>query len=523
MTRLAVLIAALLALTPAVAHAATYEVWSCAGPDGAPAPADGWAPARGGGQTQAVNECASGNGLHGYLDGRVAQPQDATARWVFEAPSDTTIASMRMWRGARVGPRTGQSITAYVMYFDDPSSPAGGLQVEFCNADLDVPCSELGTGSPLGDGTLIARPDLKGFKTLSLEVSCTGGNDPCPAVQTPETAAFRIFRAAISLNDTSLPQFVTPPSGSLTTPVPLTGAQSIAFSAADTGSGVQKAVLEVDGQPAVTKELGCAPPYTAIVPCKLQASGTLDIDTATLADGAHTVRVLINDATGVNVTASAPFIITTVNTPSSCAAVESPAFAVAFDRKRGTIGYGGKLTVRGSLGGVPAGTQVSVYSLVRRAGAAPRFLAKPLATDAAGRFSYRVPAGPSRTLRFAARVPGQLSYACSKPLNVAVRATLRFGADRRTIRSGSRVRFSGRLLHGYVPLNGKVVELQAFERGTWRTFRTVRTNAKGAFSYRYRFSFRAAGTTFPVRARVRADASYPFALGTSKRVRVRVR
>lgn len=64
--------------------------------------------------------------------------------------------------------------------------------------------------------------------------------------------------------------------------------------------------------------------------------------------------------------------------------------------------------------------------------------------------------------------------------------------------------------------NGKVVELQAHERGRWRTFRTVRTSRKGAFSYRYRFSFRAGG-------RVRADGSYPFALGTSRRVRVRVR
>ena len=75
-----------------------------------------------------------------------------------------------------------------------------------------------------------------------------------------------MFRAAIRLQTTpSLPAFVTPPSGSLTPPVPLTGPQRIAFSATDTGSGVQRAVLEVDGQPAVTNELGCAPPYTAVV------------------------------------------------------------------------------------------------------------------------------------------------------------------------------------------------------------------------------------------------------------------
>ena len=146
-----------------------------------------------------------------------------------------------------------------------------------------------------------------------------------------------------------------------------------------------------------------------------------------------------------------------------------------------------------------------------------------MTTDARGRFSYRVPAGPSRTLRFAYRSGSEATFRCSKPLAVNVRARVSLSASPRSVVSGSRVRFSGRLRGGHVPRNGKVVELQAFERGRWRTFRTVRSNRKGAFSYRYRFSFRAAGVTFPVRARVRADAGYPFALGTSNRVRVRVR
>ena len=44
MTRAALLAVLLALLVPAVAHAGTYEVWSCAGPDGKPVPADGWAP-----------------------------------------------------------------------------------------------------------------------------------------------------------------------------------------------------------------------------------------------------------------------------------------------------------------------------------------------------------------------------------------------------------------------------------------------------------------------------------------------
>ena len=96
-------------------------------------------------------------------------------------------------------------------------------------------------------------------------------------------------------------------------------------------------------------------------------------------------------------------------------------------------------------------------------------------------------------------------------------------ASPRSVRSGGRVRFSGRLRGGDVPAGGKVVELQAYERGRWRSITTLRTNAKGSFSYRYRFSFRAAGATFPVRVRVRHEGTYPFALGYSKPIKVRVR
>ena len=107
--------------------------------------------------------------------------------------------------------------------------------------------------------------------------------------------------------------------------------------------------------------------------------------------------------------------------------------------------------------------------------------------------------------------------------NVAVKARVTLPALAAPIRSGRRVRFRGKLRGGYVPKRGKLVELQAFERGRWRSITTCGRTPRGAFSYRYRFSFRASGTTFPVRVRVRREASYPFALGTSKRVRVRVR
>ena len=61
----------------------------------------------------------------------------------------------------------------------------------------------------------------------------------------------------------------------------------------DAGGGLYEAIIEVDGQHAVAQSLGCSLPFTATVPCKLTASGTVTLDTAALADGAHSVRVLV--------------------------------------------------------------------------------------------------------------------------------------------------------------------------------------------------------------------------------------
>jgi hypothetical protein len=85
------------------------------------------------------------------------------------------------------------------------------------------------------------------------------------------------------------------------------------------------------------------------------------------------------------------------------------------------------------------------------------------------------------------------------------------------------VRLSGRLLGGHVPRRGKLVDLEAHDGGRWRDFATVRANARGRFATSYRFSRRARRRTYPIRVRVRPDSSYPFALGYSPAVRVRVR
>jgi len=519
MTRTALFAVLLALLVPAVAHAGTYEVWSCAGPDGKPVPADGWATEGGAAFSGTSNGCASGGGLHAALNGDFDHPVGTSLAWHLTVPTSVKITSYRIWRAATADANMVGATPVYVLY-RGLRAYTGPYVREQCAASG---CHALGSAAaPFGDANLVAEDNLTDVRDIWLDADCGGsGGNTCTAAagSAPETVGVTMYRAAIVLQDDADPAFTSPPSGSLTAGGVLSGTQGVSFSASDVGGGVARAVIEVDGQAVAAQDL-CAPPFTAVVPCKAAASASVSLDTSALADGAHNVRVLAYDATGTNVTAFGPFAITTSNAPTSCQSTTSPNLSVAFDRKRSTIAYGGKLSV---VGQAPAGSQVRVFSRVARAGAAEKLGRTPIVADANGRFSYRVPAGPSRGLRFAYRGGSDPLFNCSKVLNVAVKARSTLKASPRVVRSGRRVGFSGKLRGGYVPKGGKLIELQAFERGRWRSITTLRTNSHGSFSYRYRFSFRASGTTFPVRVRVRHDGSYPFALGISSRVRVRVR
>ena len=82
--------------------------------------------------------------------------------------------------------------------------------------------------------------------------------------------------------------------------------------------------------------------------------------------------------------------------------------------------------------------------------------------------------------------------------------------------------FRGRLLGGHVPRGGKRVELQARVGAGWRTFASVRTDARGRLRHPYRFSASSAGQVYALRLRVPREASYPYERATSRPVEVRV-
>ena len=140
---------------------------------------------------------------------------------------------------------------------------------------------------------------------------------------------------------------------------------------------------------------------------------------------------------------------------------------------------------------------------------------------ASGHYSLRLPPGPTRRLRVTAQEPFTTSLVCAN-----ARAKTRTGVTLKTnrrVRPGGTVRFRGRLKGLPVPRRGKLVELQAFDGGKWRTFSQPRSRKSGRYKAVYRLRRTFGPRTFTFRARVRREGGYPYELGYSRKVKVRVR
>jgi hypothetical protein len=142
-------------------------------------------------------------------------------------------------------------------------------------------------------------------------------------------------------------------------------------------------------------------------------------------------------------------------------------------------------------------------------------------TDRRGRFSIRVPPGPSRTYRLVFNGAGG-ALGIARRVSVRVPASSTIHASRTRVSGRTRVRFRGRMrTRGErLPGRGLVLVLQGREKGRWRTFEDTRTNRKGRWQASYTFSGRPG--RYPIRVRVRRQSSYPFELGYSRALTVRV-
>lgn len=292
------------------AWAGTAKVYGCQLPGGGVAPTDGWSEdTNTGGQPEVdgANRCPSGGALTGefYWPGTSWTPGPHSG-WQFTAPPDTTIAELAFDR--RIYGLGGGAWKYYVFI--------GGSRVEHQDpARNDV-------------GWVRRVFSTDGETTAKILLAC-GGPASCQRTTLDTTAAAVGIRAmVVTLRDPHAPE-VSAVSGPLAEAETLRGTETLSFTASDRGMGLYRAFVNVDGQDVSATIVDpndgrCADagadettPYEFVrrVPCKLSASGEVSLDTTTLADGEHTLRVQLEDAAGNRVTAAGPRKVVVDNVP----------------------------------------------------------------------------------------------------------------------------------------------------------------------------------------------------------------
>lgn len=146
----------------------------------------------------------------------------------------------------------------------------------------------------------------------------------------------------MTIDDEATPVPSSSASGALATDPTLAGPADISVNAADAGSGLYRTLILVDGVVVVAKAVdanggrcadvnpGNQDPYefALAVPCKRVASATAELDTRSVADGSHNLKVQLEDAGG-NRTTVVNRSVRVANGPVSVPALSGSANALS--------------------------------------------------------------------------------------------------------------------------------------------------------------------------------------------------
>lgn len=421
----ALLAAAVLAVCAPAASADIYTVFSCKGPTGAANGALGWveAPAISG-VGHVSNACANSGPLSAYID--VDPVGTASASWAFAAPANTSIvriAAQRRTTGIAAGPARQPNDVQYILLSDQ------GTQ-EVCSANDTSACT-----ADLSGG--IEREGLTA-SYVRFRVLCTNTGFNCPRALRVDVDSVQV-----GLKDATAP---TVSGTRVIDNGDRSGILGVGFNAADTGGGVYRAVVRVDGTPAAAQPLGgadCtdanptdADPYQFLVPVPCPAAvnnAVVRVNYRSLAPGPHSVQIDVEDAAGNTTSVYGPVSfprLNTENAPSTPAAVKrllNAKLKVYFAKNRtksfSSI-YGNRVVTRGILrdsrGKGVRGARIDVYHRLRSTGKR-RLLKTGLKTRADGRLTLILPLNvDSRSIEYDFRAvrPGKITSQQIIKLNV---------------------------------------------------------------------------------------------------------
>lgn len=190
---------------------------------------------------------------------------------------------------------------------------------------------------------------------------------------------------------------------------------------------------------------------------------------------------------------------------------------------KSTVAFGTKVELSGHLadkaGDPIAGATLAVYQHVPEEAEAQ---IGTVTTGPQGGFTYRVDALSSARIRFVyAGTETSLPAEGGGEVLVRGASTIKVKPDH--VLNGGSVTFDGKVEGGHLPESGKLVELQVRLSHEWSTFRTIRSDAKGAWSIGYSFKRTCGTEEYVFRAELPGEAGYPLEQGHSHSVTVTVK
>ena len=546
---LIVLAAAAFGAVAAPARAGTYTVHACGSYDNR-----SWNSVRDSG-ISADESCPGTSTMGNAVGGGARIPLGATGSTTFTAPSGMSIADFTLTRqltyrnGAPAdGTRQlyaiyklGGTVFAGAGHYDNPTRNrlnAVGSWYGYPEKNIVVPTSTVSRAS---------FPALAGYAgtatTLQIAVGCFNGsvNTACTTAAGGGIAHL-LSGARVVLNDPTLPAASIEATG-LLAGGRRAGSDAVELDASDNGGIRRVEIIDLSGGGAVVG----AEDYAAGARTESGATCSFRLRKACpnlkdemvrptrLPAGQRTLKVRVVDAAG-NLTDHGPYQVD-VATPSDrgplngSGATEDGTLRARFSggtKTRKTVSYRSRPTITGRLLNSSrrpiAGAQLKILTRDRRSGA--RFVQRlTTTTGATGIYRVRVRAAASRLVQvaWASHVhdpaPQESAY-----VTMNARASSSLRASARTVGVGQALRLSG-TVRGTIPSRGVPLIFQGRTgNGSYTTFADGRANRKGRFAIRYRFRSGASrGRTFSFRVKLRGDARFPYALGYSSRVRVRVR
>ncbi|MFI4984915.1 MAG: hypothetical protein ACHQAV_02875 [Solirubrobacterales bacterium] len=469
-------------------------------------------------------------------------PQSAYAgpEWVFTAPSGSTIAG-----GTITGTLTSPHGQAWL---GTPSASYDAADV-VANCQYNLAC---GQGGTLTGAFPITHVGGSRLYAIAVCVGPYEGATTCPASGGID-AAVSVSSTAIELANDATP-VASGFGGTLLTPN-AQGTQELTFQASDPGGpGVYLVIVQIDGKTVYSgtpnsNEGRCVPigqtggtlMFDYSQPCRASESVEVPVNTTTLPNGGHTLKVTVEDAAQNTSVVYDGQITTLQPSNNSLGALPGPGAtgitqlaepngSTASEVARLELGQPGRVTrpfasralrVAGRLlGGQDQPIAGAVLDVLQQVGGSGSWTVVGHArTSENGTFVARVPAGPSRTVEIAYRAfSTDAGYAGVAKIAERVEAGIQLHVSPRRTGSEGTITLSGQVF-GPIPPQGVVVELLVHYRGHWEPFRDPRTDARGWFHVVYQFE--GGVGRFPFRAEVPGGQSgFPFGGGVSRVVNV---